>query len=173
MNLKEETLKADHKDQVIKVAAWVGNDPKRFHEVVSMMLGKDSNVSKRAAWVFSHCADEYPHLVKPHIKPIVNNLFNTKEDAVKRASVRNLQFIDIPERMWGKTVEIGFEFLQSHTEPIAVKVFAMTLLYNLSNAIPEIKKELKITVEDQIPLSSAGFQNRGNKILAKLNREIE
>lgn len=172
MNLKEETLIADHKDQVIKVAAWVGNDPKKFHKVVLMMVGKDPDLAKRAAWVFSHCADEYPHLVKPHIKPIVNNLFKTQEDAVKRASVRNLQFTDIPESMWGKTVEIGFDFLQSHTEPIAVKVFAMTMLYNLSNAIPEIKQELKIIIEDQIPLSTAGFQNRGTKILAKLNREI-
>ena len=172
MNLKAETLKADHKDQVLKVATWVGNDPEKFHKVVLMMVGNDPDLAKRAAWVFSHCADEYPHLVKPHIKPIVNNLFKTQEDAVKRASVRNLQFIDIPERMWGKTVEIGFDFLQSHTEPIAVKVFAMTMLYNLSNAIPEIKQELKIMIEDQIPLSSAGFQNRGNKILAKLNREI-
>jgi hypothetical protein len=173
VNLKVETLKADHKDQAIKVAAWVGNDPKRFQNVVSMMVGKDANLAKRAAWVFSHSVDAYPYLVKPHIKPIIKNLYKTKEDAVKRASVRNLQFIEIPEQLWGETVEITFNLLQSNSEPIAVKVFAMTLLYNLSNAIPEIKKELKISIEDQLPVSSTGFQNRGNKILAKLNREIE
>ena len=67
---------------------------------------------------------------------------------------------------------MAFELLISRKEPVAVKVFAMTVLYNLSQEIPEIKSELKIVLEDQLPYGSAGFKNRGAKIISKLEQEI-
>jgi hypothetical protein len=51
-----------------------------------------------------------------------------------------------------------------------VKVFGMTVLANLCEKLPELKNELRIIIEDQMPYGSAGFKSRGSKILKKLQQ---
>jgi len=58
--------------------------------------------------------------------------------------------------------------LENKKEPIAIRVFAMTVLANLADTYPEIKGELIAVIEDQMPYGSAGFISRGKKILKKL-----
>jgi hypothetical protein len=41
-------------------------------------------------------------------------------------------------------------------------------LQNLAKDYPEIKTELKLLIEDQLPHQTAGFKSRGKKILKEL-----
>ena len=70
----------------------------------------------------------------------------------------------------GAVADICFKFLNSAKEAIAVKVFAMDVLLNIVGKFPEMKEELKISIKDQLPFGSAGFQNRGTKILKLLDK---
>ncbi len=81
-----------------------------------------------------------------------------------------LQFIDIPEELLGLTAELCFNFLNSGQESIAVKANAMTVLFNIVKKYPDLKEELKITIEEQLPFGSTGFKNRGSKILKALKK---
>jgi hypothetical protein len=51
---------------------------------------------------------------------------------------------------------------------VAVKVFAMTVLSTIINDQPDLKKELKTIIEDQLPYASPGFVARARKIIKKL-----
>jgi hypothetical protein len=53
-------------------------------------------------------------------------------------------------------------------QPIAVRVFSMTVLCNLAGKLPELKNELIPLIEDQMPYGSAGFISRGRKVLKDL-----
>ncbi len=88
--------------------------------------------------------------------------------AVKRNTLKILQFVDIPEDLLGITADICFRLLNDGKEPIAVKVFAMTVIFNIVKKYPELNEELKISIEEQMPFASAGFKSRGNKILKAL-----
>lgn len=44
----------------------------------------------------------------------------------------------------------------------------MTILHNLSKEHPDLKNELRVAIEEQMPYASAGFKSRGNKILKAL-----
>ena len=167
MNLKSEIIKSNFKDQVVHVATEISTDKDKFAELMRLFFSHDNTYAQRASWVMMHCTDRYPWLVKPYLKKLVKNLYQSPGEATKRNTVRLLQFIDIPESLWGETIEICFQYLNSN-EAIAIKVFSMTVLYNLSLVVPEISTELKVVIEDQLPYGSAGFKNRGNKILAKL-----
>jgi hypothetical protein len=46
----------------------------------------------------------------------------------------------------------------------------MTVLLNIVKYVPELKEELKIIIEDQMPYASAGFQSRGKKTLKALEK---
>ena len=172
MNLEQEILRADFKDQAAYAAEIIGDNDERFVALMKLFFSSDSHTCQRASWVVLHCIDQHPTLIVPHLKKMVNNLYNNPIDAVKRNTIRALQFVEIPKSLWGKTIEICFQFLQSSTEPIAIKVFSMSVLYKLSQSVPEIKEELKVIIEDQLPYSSAGFRSRGSKVLKKLNKEM-
>ena len=167
MNLREEILKADFKDQAVFVAEEINADEAKFAELMQLFFSKDIRTCQRAAWIVSHCIERNPWLLMPYLDKLVKNMYNDITDATKRNSVRVLQFVDIPEALWGETIEICFRYLNSN-EAVAIKVFSMTVLYNLSLKVPEITTELKVVIEDQLPFGSAGFKSRARKILSKM-----
>ena len=167
MNLQAEILKADFKDQAVYVAEEINGDEDKFAELMLLFFGKDSRTCQRAAWIVSHCADRNPWLLTPYVEKLVKNLYTEVGDATKRNTVRVLQLVDIPEELWGETIEVCFRYLTSN-EAVAIKVFSMTVLYNLSLRVPEITTELKVVLEDLLPYGTAGFKSRAKKILAKI-----
>jgi hypothetical protein len=119
--------------------------------------------------VVSLLSDRNNKLLKAYIPQVIANLENNKQHiSIIRNSWRILQDMRIPEEYEGLVLDLGFDHLISSEYPVAVKVFAMTVISNLVSKYPELAEELKITIEDQMPYGSAGFKSRGKRILKKL-----
>ncbi len=170
MNLRTEILREYSKPQAIKIASYIGNDENRFSELMTLFLEKEYRVTQRAGWIVSHCSDKYPQLLHPYLEKIIHNLGSDIPVAVKRNTVRILQFVDIPESLMGELADFCFQYLSDSKEPIAVKVFSMTIIANITVKFPELKEELRMVIEDQMPYGSAGFISRGRKILKGLDK---
>ncbi len=170
MSLREEILKEHSKQHTVYLAHKIGPNQEAFDKLMVLFLGNEYRVTQRAAWLVSHCVDAHPGLLKKHLKSMIENLEKPVHVAVKRNTLRILQFIEIPEDLLGLTADICFKFLKSGKETIAVKVFAMTVLYNIVKKYPELKEELVISIEEQMPFGSAGFKGRGRKILKALSK---
>ena len=168
MNIKTELLKEYSKPQAVKISNYIGRDENRFSELMKLFFEDGYRITQRAAWVVSHCSDKYPELIEPYIEPMILNLKNDIPVAVQRNTLRVLQEKEMPESIIGDAADICFKIMETAKEPIAVKVFAMTLLANICKNVPELKNELKILIEDKLPFGSAGFKSRANKILKKL-----
>jgi hypothetical protein len=171
MNLLKEVMQEHSRRQMLKIVQYVGSSPERFGELVDVFLNGPYQVTQRSAWPLSNCTELHPALVKPHLKKLIAFLAKAGEhDAVKRNILRLLQFIPIPKSLQGKTADLCFQFLGDTKEPIAIRVFAMTVLANLANENPELKNEIIPMIEDQMPYGSAGFVSRGKKVLKELKR---
>ena len=169
MDIRKTLLQEHSRAQVMKVVDYVGDNPRRFEALVQVFLKGPYRVTQRAAWPLSLCVEQHPALVLPHLKPILNQLKRPDvHDAVKRNTIRLLQFIDIPRRYKGSVAKLCFDFLQSKQEPIAVKVFSMTVLSHIVHYEPAMKTELQIILEDLLPYGSPGFVSRAVKVLRKL-----
>ena len=172
MNILYEILKEHSKKQSLKIAAYIGNNPTRFAVLMKLFLFGEYRVVQRAAWVVSFCSEKHPALIKPWLKKLVLNLQKPGlPKAVKRNTLRVMQFINIPKPLQGKTVDICFKFLANPTEAIAVKVFAITVLFNISKSEPYIQNELKLLIEENLVFVSYGLKSRGNKILKQINAQ--
>jgi hypothetical protein len=84
--------------------------------------------------------------------------------AVKRNIMWLLQDIEIPRQLYGLLTHKCFA-LMDPKETIAVRVFAMSVLANIAMHEPDLKKELRIVIEDQLPYGSAGYLSRARKVL--------
>lgn len=167
MNLREELLREHSKKQTIRIVDYVGDDKERFAELMNLFLTDVYRIGQRAAWPVSYCGSAHPELITPYIKKMLKNLNNPVHDSVKRNTVRVLQNFHIPKALQGLAVKQCMRLVEGN-EPIAIKVFSITLLGNIAKEHPELKHELKILIETQIPYASAGFLSRATKILKSL-----
>ena len=169
MELKAALLKEHSAAQKDTIVRYIGNNKDRFQELTNLFLKGEYRVTQRAAWVISDCAEAHPELVKPYLKKLILHLNKPNlHNAVKRNTLRFLQFTDIPQNLQGITIDICFNILTDKKEAIAVKAFALTVAFNLSKKHPALQHELKIVIEDQLPYSSSAFKSRASKILKEL-----
>lgn len=169
MNIVQEVLREHSKAMCDRVVSYVGKSPGRFDELVNAFLKGPYRVTQRAAWPLSYCVEHHPELIKPYLRKIINNLKNHGiHDSVKRNTIRMLQFIRIPAALQGAAATNCFEYLNNPKEPVAVRVFSMSVLAAIAGEQPKLRKELRIIIEDQMPYGSPGFISRARAILKEL-----
>ncbi|MEZ4776945.1 MAG: hypothetical protein R3D00_27470 [Bacteroidia bacterium] len=173
MDIKEEILQEHSKEQMRRVADYIGDDPQRVAEMMNIFFHGESKECQRIAWVVSIVGEKYPQRIVPYLPEMLKNLDNPVHDAVIRCTVRFMETLDIPEPLMGEVADRCYAYLQSPQVPVAIRVFAMTVLYNISNTWPELKPELMLIIETHMPFGTAGFLSRGKKLLHKLRKETE
>ena len=173
MNLREEILIEHSKSQALKIEKWVGKNQSRFDELVSLFLMGEYRVTQRAGWPLSNIVIRHPELVQKHLKKILVNIDKSgHHPAVVRNTFRLLQFIEIPKPLQGLAADTCFRFFTDRNQPIAIRVFSMTVLGNLCKVYPELAGELKLAISDQLPYASAGFKARAKKVLRQLDQNL-
>lgn len=172
MDFRDSLQKEHSKAQTIKIADYVGVNKRYFKKLVDVYLAGPYRITQRAAWPMSLCVERHPHLILPHLGQILNFVKRPGvHDAVKRNTVRLLQFIEIPARYRGKVADVCFGFLSNRKEAIAVRVFSMTVLSNLSRTEGDLQRELRLLIEDELPVASPAFRARARVTLKELNKE--
>lgn len=169
MNLRQQILKEHSKANCTKITNWVGHSQERFDELFYLFLNDEYRVVQRAAWPLSYAVIKYPELIRKHFGQLLKNLHKPGiHDAVKRNTVRLLQYVAIPQKYHGDVMNTCFAYIASPDEPVAVKAFSLTILQHLSLQYPEIKNELKLFIEERWNYETAAFKARAKKILKDL-----
>ena len=171
MNIKAQLSKEHTKANALLIADYIGDNRNRFEVLMELFFNSENRMVQRASWVISHVADRHIHLIYPYVEKMVDNLNHPAHNAVKRNTVRIFQDIDIPQELMGKVADKCFGYLENPKEAVAVRVFSMTVLYNICQKEPDLKNELKMLIEDHLEGASAAFKSRGKKILNKLNKK--
>lgn len=166
MDLRSAIAKEHSKSQCLKVVDYVGDRPARFKALVEVFLEESTRLSQHAAWPLSICVERHPQLAEPYFDPLLKCALRPgAHPAIKRNVMRIFQFASIPRRTQGKALDVAFRFLQDKKEAIAVRVFSMTVIERLSKDKPEIRRELCLLIEEELPLAGPAFRSRAMKIL--------
>jgi hypothetical protein len=169
MNLNQSLPERYSQTEFQKIIEWINGSHEHFAELMEIFFENNSRKNQYAASIMIHCVDKWDYLLAPYIEKLILNLQNENlKDATKRNTVRVLQDVKIPENLHGVLANICFQYLQNPSEAIAIKVFSMTIIHNLTKDYPELKEELKFILEEQLPFQSAGFRSRAGKILTGL-----
>jgi hypothetical protein len=169
MNLQQSLPERYSQTEFQKIIEWINGSSEHFAELMEIFFEHNSRKNQYAASIMIHCVDKWDYLLTPYLEKLILNLQNENlKDATKRNTVRVLQDIKIPKNLHGVIVNICFQYLQNPAEAVAIKVFSMTIIHNLSKDYPELKEELKFILEEQLPFQSAGFRSRAGKILKGL-----
>ena len=173
LDIKDELLKnkVHLKKDALRISEYACASPKNFKELMKCFLSNEYRLAQRAAWSVSWAAKQKPQMIAPYIKDLVRQLERKDvHNAVIRNSVRILQQVEIPEPLHGELMNTCFSLIEKPSTPIAIKVFSLTTLFNLSKYYPEIKGELKLLIEELWENETAAFKARGKKILALMEK---
>jgi hypothetical protein len=130
--------------------------------------------SWRAAWIADKINDKKPELTEPFIHDIIIQLKNETSSSKKRQFLKLISLHPIPEEHCSFLLDYCIQCFTSTGEPIAVRVFAMQVLYSISEIEPELKPELLSTIQHEMELhSSAGIKSRGTKLAKQLYLDIK
>ncbi len=144
-------------------------DERLFNQLFQLIFSEDKRLAWRSCWIVDTASEEFPEILADKIPEIITGLTSTKNSSLKRHFTRILCRYKIPEEYLGVVVNKCFELLVP-SEPAAVRVFAMQLLYNISQKLPDLKGELICVLESLIEEgASAGFLNRSGKLLRQLH----
>lgn len=170
MNLKG-AIRAEHsKKNCRKITHWIGDQQDRFDQLIRIFLGDDYCDSQRASWPLSEAVIAHPSLICKHLKSLVKNLERPgQHEAVKRNTVRFLQYINIPTALQGKVMDICFNYLINPGEKPAVKASTLTVIYKLSQKYPDIRNELLAIIDQQWDQESKAFRSRASAIRKSLS----
>lgn len=173
MNLEEQILSAHSKANTDLIVNHIGDDPDKFANLMALFFRGSYRLTQRTAWAVSGCVHHHPQLIYPHLRQFIDKLEDQDiHDGVKRNSLKVLEAIDVPLAYYGKLISLCFNFLENKKEPVAVKVFAMSILFKLTRNEADLQRELRVLIEDQLPYASAGFKSRGSKILKAIQNRL-
>ncbi len=169
MDLKKRLELGQSKSQTNEIVEYVDGRRDRFKLLVEVYKEGPFRLTQRAAWPLTICVEKWPYLLDPHFKTLLNFLHDPHvHDAFIRNTFRLLQYVDVPKRFQGEVADHCFRYLQDRKVAIAIRVFSMTVLNNITRGQPELRNELKLILEDQILQSSAAFRSRGRKVLKEI-----
>ena len=143
-------------------------DENLFNLLFQLVFSNDQRLSWRSCWIIDTASEEFPALLEGKLSEIIDGLLATKSGSLKRHFTRILCRYTIPEEYLGAIANRCFDLL-SPSEPVAVRVYAMQLLFNIAQQEPDLKGELISVIERLMEEGgSAGFINRSRKLLRLL-----
>jgi len=146
----------------------VKEDKRLFNLIFGYIFSADHRLAWRSCWIIDTTTAVFPDLLAEKLPDLINALLVTKDGSLKRHFTRMLCRYPIPDQYQTAIVDRCFELLLP-SEPAAVRVNAMQLLFNIAQLFPDLKVELALVIENLVEEGgSAGFMNRAQKLLLQL-----
>jgi len=151
------------------IASHFSIHPEGIETLMNIALTDGPDSSWRAAWIADKVHEQHPDLITPYLPVVINFALKTANSGKKRHLLKLISLHDIPEYQTALLMNYCGEVFSNAAEPIAVRVHAMQILFNIAQKEPDFKGELIDWIEHEIEYhGSAGLTSRGRKLLKKL-----
>ena len=136
--------------------------------LIELLGSPHAPIAKRAGYVFSHTGEYAPARTVAHLPELVPLLDRDVHPATRRALVRALTFVDLPEDWLGPVLDRCFDYLEDEAEKVAVRTFAADIIYRNTKAYPELRAELRRLLKWAAPTASPGLKSKARQLLPRL-----
>jgi len=168
--LIESALSDSHRRTAEMVAAAAGKDPEIFRHILNFCWEKPYPVSMRAARVIEFCCAADPDILLPFIDEVMEKFQKSPVVGVRRGFLKvfaehfDLRYIAEP----GPLLNLCFDCMTDVNEAYAIRVYSMEIIYRFAQFEPDLKPELKTTIEFILEEAPPSIRSRGMRILKKL-----
>ncbi len=166
MDIRQALMAGHSRQRTMAIVEFIGDDPQRFAELMKVFFEGDYRLTQRAAWPMNYCAEQHSNLIQPYLPKLLDCLDrNDMHEAIRRNIMRLLQYVEIPKRLSGKIYDQSVNLLDDPDQPIAVRVFAMSVAARIAKPEPDLMNELRLIIRKHLPHSTAAFRARAKQVL--------
>lgn len=166
MDIRQALMAEHSKRQTMAIVEYVGDDARRFAELMKLFFAGDYRLTQRAAWPMNYCAERHPNLILPYLPKLLDCLErDDMHDAVRRNVMRLLQYIEIPKRLIGRVYSHCVDLIDDAYQPVAARAFALTVAARIAKSEPDLMNELRLIVSKHLPHTTVAFQKRAREVL--------
>jgi hypothetical protein len=146
------------------------NNHEDYKLLMEIALYNSNPKSWRAAYLIDKINDNHPDLLQPFLSKMIDQVRNEKSTSKKRHFLKLISSNSITKEQQGVLFNFCIETLTSG-EPVAVRVHAMQILYNIAEKETELIPEIILIIENEMEYhSTAGIITRGRKLNGKLRK---
>ncbi|WP_461629357.1 hypothetical protein [Labilibaculum euxinus] len=157
------------KEEARLVARSIAENPTYIKELWDICISNEKH-SWRATWILDKVYDIAPDLVRLYLPQMIEIVPTLSNESKLRQYLKLISLEPLPSNISGDFINYCFDTLISSTSAIAIKVYAMQILYNFSLQEPDIQNELALVIEEQMINGSAGYCSRARRILKAINQ---
>lgn len=131
---------------------------------VGQLMSDEPVIVQQAVAVCYSISDIAPQLFERYQKILIEALKSDVHPAAARFSYRLLAEIKVDEVHQGEIIDLAFRALTNPSSPVAIQVFAMTVIANHIEQYPDLANELEAALSRGYGKGSPGFKSRAKKI---------
>ena len=147
--------------------------PQHLNALMTLALDDSDSRNWRSIWMVDKIHEKHPELVIPYLPMMTDFVLITKNASKKRHLLKLISLHSIPEERMAVLLNFCIDVFTSANEPVAVRVHAMQILFNLALKEPDFTGELIDLIEHEIEFhGSGGISSRGRRLLKKLAHQI-
>jgi len=147
--------------------------PALLPDFMKFALYTEHPKSWRALWIADKIFDKHPDRIEPYIPEMIERLQTENHHGKKRHLLKLISQTGVAPEQSGFLVDYCLNVFTSSGEPVANRVHAMQVLYNISETEPELKPELLEIIQQEIEFHpTPGIRSRGSKLVKKLISQI-
>lgn len=145
------------------------NNPEDLKLLIKQALENDHPKSWRAAYIADKINENHPELIAPFIPEIIGRLKTENNTSKKRHYLKLISLHKFSGKHVSFLVNYCLKCFTLASEPVANRVHAMQILFNISEVETDFKPELLSIIEHEMELHpTPGIVSRGKKLVKKL-----
>ncbi|MCI1187267.1 hypothetical protein MON38_07530 [Hymenobacter sp. DH14] len=171
MNLRTELLREHSASQTQRLADYACAHPAALAELLQLFWYGAERERQLAADVLGWVGERKPKWLVPHLPGLLAAVQPGPEQhpAIRRAVVRVLQFVPVPEEWQALAFDTCLALLRAPREPVAIRAYALTAAARLADPYPELAAEVVAAAEAAVATTdSAALRSRATRELPKL-----
>jgi hypothetical protein len=158
-------------ENIAIIVDFLLNRPDQIEHLMDIALNVPAKGSWRAVWVADRIHERKPELIKPYINRMVDALETINNESKLRHLLKLISLNDIPLEKLSFLLDYCIREFTNAERPVAVRVHAMQVLFEISELEPDFKPELVQVIEHEMEYhGSAGISSRGTSLLKKLSK---
>jgi len=141
-------------------------------DVFFISIDSQNSASWYASWILNHYIDKNHNAIAPYLDAAIVALQAIERTGHRRLLLRYFMVTsewDEYEHL-GLLLDICLRIIQDTTSPSGLTANAMSVVDRIAEKEPDIKNEVLVILEEQLPYLATGAKNRANKIIKKYSK---
>jgi len=136
---------------------------------IAELLKYEKEIATKFLWMLSDIAILSPNRLLKEL-PYLLNFCNTVSQDYKTYFASYWLYVGVPRENEGEAIDLLFQFIMSPNTNVTVKSRSALVLFNLTKKYPDLKNELRYSLNDQLNKYSKDFDKRITKILMQIEQ---